>query len=62
MKEQHVEVIFCGQHQKTVKLILMDGTEIGRFALHGYAGRFEDDKLALGICKLYELYLKPYVS
>lgn len=61
MAGQTVEVVFCGNHQKQVKVILADGTVIGSFALHGYAGRFEDDKLALGIRKLYEAYLKPYV-
>lgn len=57
-----VDVAFCGPHQKQVKLVLADGTVIGHFILHGYAGRFDDDKLALGIKKLYQAYLKPFVS
>lgn len=62
MAVQLVDVVFTGPHQKQVKVILADGTVVGSFVLHGYAGRFEDDKLALGIRKLYEAYLKPYVS
>lgn len=62
MATQYIDVIFCGPHQKQVKVITADGTVIAHFVLHGYAGRFEDDKLALGIRKLYEAYLRPYVS
>lgn len=62
MAAQYIDVIFCGQNQKQVKVITAEGIVIGHFVLHGYAGRFEDDKLALGIKKLYEAYLRPYVS
>lgn len=62
MAIQFVEVVFCGPHQKHVKIITADGTVIGQFALLGCAGRFDDDKLALGIKKLYDAYLKSYVG
>lgn len=62
MATQFVEVVFCGPNQKHVKVITADGMIIGQFVLLGCAGRFDDDKLALGIRKLYEAYLKPYVS
>ncbi|MGN0290980.1 MAG: hypothetical protein ACI4C5_03535 [Lachnospiraceae bacterium] len=62
MKEPLVESVFCGIHQKRLKVVLIPtGQIVGEFMLASGAGRFADDDFARAIASLYDKYIRATV-